>query len=69
VQILIFNLGYRNIELVPQPVFEALHHMALLFERMGLFNAEFQSQHANGRHMRGVETERTGGHSGRRCAR
>jgi hypothetical protein len=54
-KILVVYLGYRYVELVPEPVFQALHHVPLVFQRVGIFHSNFHGQYANRSHL-GIDT-------------
>src|ERR1017187_7295541 len=50
-EILMRDLRHGDVKLVPQPVFQTLHHVPLLFERMRAFDSQFQGQYADCRHV------------------
>src|SRR6202790_2861197 len=50
-KILIVDLGHRYVELVPQPVLQALLHVPLIFQRVGIFHSNFQGQYADRSHL------------------
>ena len=51
-KILVVDLGHRDVELVPQPILQALHHMPLVFQRVGILHSNFQGQYTDRSHLR-----------------
>ena len=52
-KILVIDLGHRHVEFVPKPVFQTLHHMPLVFQRVGVLHPYFQSQYSDRSHLVG----------------
>ena len=64
--VVIVNLGSRDIELVPQMSQQAFQHLPLVFERVGFVDLKFSGQQSNGH---GIGPRREAGASLLECAR
>ena len=53
-QILIIDLGHRDVEFAAQPVLQALDEVALVFERMRVVEPQLEGDDADARHITGA---------------
>src|SRR5262249_7918712 len=52
-KILVIDLGYGHVEFAPKPILQALHYMALVLQRVGVFHPDFEGQYSDCSHLVG----------------